>query len=230
MKKNIIIWGSSFLAKSTIDIIEREKKYNITCLYNPTLNKQSKVYNYKVFGKSNNFAEIIKQKNIEGVIVSIGDNWIRKKESDFIKSNFPDLIFINAIHPSVHIGKNVKIGTGTIIMPKVIIGSNTKIGKNCFLGTNSILEHDCVLKDFSSTHTGVIVGGCTKIGECSNLALGVICFDRIDIGDHTVIGAGSLVNKNIPDQVIAYGFPVKVVRKRKIGEKYIERVPKLIVD
>ena len=115
MKINIIIWGSSYLAKDTINIIEKEKKYNISCLYDPTINKKLNVFGYEVFGKNYNLIDIIKQENIEGGIVSIGDNWIRKKEYLYIKKLLPEFNFINAIHPSVIFGKNVKIGSGNII-------------------------------------------------------------------------------------------------------------------
>jgi acetyltransferase-like isoleucine patch superfamily enzyme len=39
--------------------------------------------------------------------------------------------------------------------------------------------------------------------------------------DHTIIGAGSLVLGDIPGNVVAYGSPARIIRKRKAGEQYL---------
>ena len=46
--------------------------------------------------------------------------------------------------------------------------------------------------------------------------MGANIIDRVTIGKNTIIGAGSLVTKNIPDDVIAYGNPCKIIRKNEI--------------
>jgi acetyltransferase-like isoleucine patch superfamily enzyme len=46
--------------------------------------------------------------------------------------------------------------------------------------------------------------------------------DRLNIGENTVVGSGSLVTKDLPDNVLAYGTPAKIIRQRKLGEKFIK--------
>lgn len=55
------------------------------------------------------------------------------------------------------------------------------------------------------------------IGKNCWLGAGVIVLPGVTIGDNTVIGAGSVVTKNIPSKVVAVGNPCKVLRE--IGEK-----------
>lgn len=54
------------------------------------------------------------------------------------------------------------------------------------------------------------------IGRCCWLGAGVIVMPGVTIGDNTVIGAGSVVTRDIPANVVAYGNPCKVIRE--IGE------------
>ncbi|MCF8296636.1 MAG: hypothetical protein K9J13_03745 [Saprospiraceae bacterium] len=221
MKKKIIIWGSKTHARYTIDTIEKEDKYIIDCLYDPTIEDDIEVYGYPVFGKKNKFLEIVRNREIFGGIIAIGDNWIRKMMHNEIVRLVPDFKFVSIIHPSAQIGRNTVIGDGSLIMVGVIVNNDAQIGKCCFLATKASLEHDSIMRDFSSISAGVITGGYTDIGELSALTLGVITFDRIKIGNHSVIGAASLVTRDIPDNVLAYGIPAKIIRNRKSDEKYL---------
>ncbi|MCF8296005.1 MAG: hypothetical protein K9J13_00550 [Saprospiraceae bacterium] len=221
MKEKIIIWGSKNHARYTIDTIEKEDKYKIECLYDPTLNDDIEVYGYHVFGIQKSFSEIVRSKDIFGGIIAIGDNWVRKLMYDEIVKSIPDFKFVSIIHPNAQIGRNTIIGDGALIMAGVIVNTDAQVGKCCFLATKASLEHNCIMRDFSSISAGVITGGHTEIGELSALTLGVITFDHVKIGNQSVIGAASLVTRDIPDNVVAYGIPAKIVRKRKPDEKYL---------
>ena len=52
--------------------------------------------------------------------------------------------------------------------------------------------------------------------------LGVTILDRVEIGQNTVVGSGALVVKSLPDNVLAYGNPAKIIRERKEGEKFLK--------
>jgi acetyltransferase-like isoleucine patch superfamily enzyme len=59
------------------------------------------------------------------------------------------------------------------------------------------------------------------MGEFSALSLRAAVIHGRAIGVHTVIGAGATVVKDIPDYVVAYGTPARVVRPRRAGERYL---------
>jgi serine acetyltransferase len=59
------------------------------------------------------------------------------------------------------------------------------------------------------------------LGKFSTISLGANIINGINIGIHTVIGAGSLVVTDFGDNIIAYGSPAKVIRTRVIGEPYL---------
>jgi acetyltransferase-like isoleucine patch superfamily enzyme len=74
---------------------------------------------------------------------------------------------------------------------------------------------------YASIGLGVIIGGSSQIGENCRIWMGAAIFDRLHIGDWTVIGAGSLATTDIPQGVVAYGVPAKIVREN--DEMDIER-------
>ena len=181
----------------------------------------SEVSGYKIIGRQEDIKRLVAEYNIKAGLITIGDNWTRKIVKDIIIKTIPDFEFVSAIHPSAIIGSNVIIGRGTVIMAGCIINTGAMIRDFCFLATGAILEHDSLMEDFSSLSAGSVTGGKVKIRKFAAITLGVILFDRIEIGEHTVIGSGSLVTKDIPNNVLAYGTPAKIIRKREIGEKYL---------
>jgi sugar O-acyltransferase (sialic acid O-acetyltransferase NeuD family) len=220
--KNIVIIGGGNQAHYTIDIIEKENKYNIIGIIDSIYEIGSDRFGYKVIGRQEDINNLIKKYNIQGGLISIGDNWIRHIISKQILNLVPDFEFVNAIHPSVIIGNNVKLGVGIVAMAGVIFNPKSIIGDFTFFATGAQVEHDCTIFDFASISAGSITGGYVKLGKYSALTLGVTVLDRLEIGENTVVGAGSLVLKSLPSNVLAYGNPAKIIRNRNIGEKFLK--------
>lgn len=218
--ENIVIIGSSGHSKVIIDIIESANELKIIGLCDQSRTGED-TQGYKVLGKQEDLPELIRKHTIHGVIVAIGDNFIRSKVSAFIKKICPNLRFVSAIHPNASIGRDVKIGKGSVVMSGVIINSNSVVGESCILNTASSLDHDSNLEDFASLSPGVRTGGNCRIGKLSAIGIGATLIHNINIGEETIIGAGSTVLTNIESLVIAYGSPAKVIRARKSGEKYL---------
>ena len=153
--------------------------------------------------------------------VAIGDNFIREKVTfNFQKAN-PNSIPAILVHPSSIISENCSIGAGSSVMPLCVINSHSKIGKGVIVNTRSSLDHDNCLMDFSSVAPAVTTGGNVCIGFRSAISIGAIIKNDIEIGSDSLIGASSYVNINISSNYVAFGTPAKIIRKRKVGEKYL---------
>jgi len=61
------------------------------------------------------------------------------------------------------------------------------------------------------------------IGAFTAVGLGASVIHEVTIGPHTVIGAGAVVLVEVPDHVVAFGVPARVVRARAEGEPYLNR-------
>ena len=220
--KNIVLIGGGNQAHYTIDIVEKEGKYNIVGIIDSIHEVGSDRFGYKILGRQENISQLIEEYNIEGGVISIGDNWSRYYVYNQILELVPTFTFVNAIHPSVIIGNNVKLGVGIVAMAGCIFNPKSQIGDFTFFATGAQVEHDCQIGDFSSISAGSITGGYVKLGKFSAITLGVTVIDRLEIGENTVVGSGSLVTKSLPDNVLAYGSPAKVMRNRIKGEKFLK--------
>jgi len=105
--------------------------------------------------------------------------------------------------------------SGCIFNPKSVIGDHT------FFATGAQIEHDCKIANYASVSAGSIMGGYVELEEFSAITLGVTIIDRIKIGRNSVVGSGSLVINDLPENVLAYGNPAKIIRARKEGEKFL---------
>lgn len=108
----------------------------------------------------------------------------------------------------VHFGNNVYANFNLTLVDDthIYIGDNTMIGPNVTLATagHPILP-ELRLKGYQFNIP-------IHIGKNCWLGTGVIVLPGVSIGDNSVIGAGSVVTKDIPSNVVAYGNPCKVVR------------------
>lgn len=219
--QKIIIIGASDHCKYTIDIIERENKFKILGILDKKLDKGSNFAGYPILG----YLEYLESKsNMELInygIIAIGDNHTRSKLVNEILEICPGFNFVNAIHPSVIIGKEVSIGKGCVMMAGVIINNNCSVGNHCFLATKSSLDHDSTILDYSSLSPGVTTGGRVFIGECSAIGIGATILHYKKIGSNCIIGGNSLVNIDIRDNFIAYGVPIKEIKSRLPSDKYL---------
>lgn len=220
--KNLVLIGGGNQAHYTIDIIEKENKYNIVGIIDSIHEIGSERFGYKILGRQEKIQEIIEEYNIEVGIISIGDNWSRYYVYDQIIKKIPNFKFVNAIHPSVIIGNDVKLGFGIVAMAGCIFNPKSIIGNFTFFATGAQVEHDCFISEFASISAGSITGGFVKVGKFSAITLGVTIMDRVEIGENTVVGSGSLVVKSLPNNVLVYGNPAKIIRSRDIGEKFLK--------
>ena len=218
---NIVIIGSSGHAKVVIDIVEQEGRYKIAGLLDRYRKAGDQTLGYQVLGQEEDLPELTTRHTLRGAIVAIGDNFIRSKVATCVREICPDLPFVRAIHPKASTAKDVSIGEGTVIMAGVAINPCCSIGRFCILNTNSSLDHDSVMEDFSSLAPRVTTGGNCRIGGYSAVSIGAVLIQGIHIGQHSVLGAGSTALKDLDSFKVAYGSPAKPVRDRKPGDKYL---------
>ena len=219
--KNIVLIGGGDQAHYTIDIIHKEGKYKIVGIIDAQEEIGSIKFGYKIIGRQDAIKQIAALYEVDGGVISIGDNWTRYYVAKEIRSYVSDFKFFNAIHPSCIIGEHVKFGEGVVAMAGCIFNPRATAGDHTFFATGAQVEHDCIIGDYASISAGSITGGYVELGDFAAITLGVTVFDRTKIGKNSVVGAGSLVVKDLPDNVLAYGSPAKIIRKREAGEKFL---------
>lgn len=107
---------------------------------------------------------------------------------------------------NITLGKNVFMNTGCSFQDRggITIGDGTLIGMNVSIST---LNHGFSLETRNTTYPSpVVIGKNVWIGTGANILPGVT------IGDNSVVAAGAVVTKDIPDNVVVAGVPAKVIK------------------
>jgi sugar O-acyltransferase (sialic acid O-acetyltransferase NeuD family) len=149
------------------------------------------------------------------VIVAVGDNFVRATLAARYST------FGVAIHPSAWVSRHAEIGPGSVVMAGAVINAGTRIGAHCIINTCASVDHDCLIDDFAHVAPGATLGGNVHVGSGTMIGLGANVIHGIAIGEHTVIGAGSTVVRDLPSSVVAFGSPARVIRAREIGDRYL---------
>jgi len=220
LSRDIVVVGASGHAKVVIDIIEKQGYFNIIGLIDDLKERGSKLMGYEVLGDTGRIADLAAGGGIAGGIVAIGHNWVRHHVVQNIRDRSSGFQFVNAIHPSARIAREVRLGMGVALMAGVSVNPGTHIGDFCFINTNASVDHDNTLGDFSCLQPNAATGGNVRIGAFSVVSMGANVIHGVDIGVHTVVGAGSTVLADLPDRVVAYGTPCRVIRGREPEDTY----------
>ena len=124
--------------------------------------------------------------------------------------------FINLIHSTASISSTTRFGKAFVINNNSSISAHTNIGHFVNINRNCSIGHHVNIGHFVSINPGVTIAGHVTIGEKTKIGMGATILDCVTVGKNSVIGAGSLVTKDVPDNVVAYGSPCKIVRENEI--------------
>ena len=145
------------------------------------------------------------------VLCAVGSSKTRKKIIDGLGSS-KHIRFATVIDPSVQMSKRVQIGEGTMICAGNVITVDVNIGKHNIINLDCTIGHDAVLGDFVTLYPSVNVSGSSSIGSETELGTGMQTIQGMKVGTQTIVGAGSVVIRDIPDKCVAVGIPAKPVR------------------
>jgi len=142
----------------------------------------------------------------------------------------------------IFIGDGVFLGRNTILNCKngdIILEDNVNIGFNCMIfsashvrvGADQLMAAYCYLVGGTHAFNNPAVPVLHQPRSSQGITIGpggwlgahVSVFDGVTIGKHAVIGAGSTVNKDVPDYAIAAGVPVRLIKERKAPKEKARR-------
>lgn len=148
-----------------------------------------------------------------GVVIAIGNPITKKMIHDSIREN-KNVFYPTLIHPNVLMGKDkfLKIGEGCIICAGNIITVNIEIGSHVILNLSCTVGHDTIIKDYASFMPTVNISGEVVIHECVYVGTGAKIINQLEIGKETIIGAGAVVSKSLPEKCTAVGIPAKAIK------------------
>lgn len=142
------------------------------------------------------------------------------------------------VEDGAEIGKDTSIWHFAHVRKKAKIGKNCNIGKSVYIDTEVVIGNNCKIQNFASLYKGLTVGDNVFIGphvcftndlyprahiwsddkiektivdEGASIGANSTIIAGVKIGKYSMIGAGSVVTKNVPDFSLVVGNPARVI-------------------
>ena len=118
-------------------------------------------------------------------------------------------------------GGSVRIGRGSEIGERcrISIANSLEIGEKVLLSPNVYItdcDHEYRNIDVPVIEQGIVQKGqAVSIGDGSYIGINTVIVGNVKIGKHCVIGANSVVTKDVPDYSVAVGIPARVIKNIK---------------
>jgi len=209
--EKIFIWGAGGHGRMLLEIFRKNGEFEPIYFVddNPKLKGQF-IDGVEVLG-GGDVLNKIKSFGIKRGIAGVGDCQKRCEIFETLKKE--GFFFANAIDPTAIISPSAKIGKGVTIWAGAIVDAHSVISDNVIINEGAIISHDNILGFGSHIASGVRLIGGAEIGEKTLIGMGAIIICK-KIGRNSVVGAGSVVARDVTDNVVAVGFPARVVAKR----------------
>ena len=197
MKVAIIGVGSA--AMTVADIIMGNHNFHLAGFVG-TKEEEKKIRNLKLYqnipflGKHSVLPRL-KEGDIMGFIVAIGDNSIREKV--FYEALQADLVPINAVSHNAIIDPDVILGKGIVISPGVVLSHGVTIGNNVILDPSVIIHVHASISDHCHLRPGAVVCGSVAVEKNVLLGAGCIIESSVKVGKNQNVSSGTVVHESL---------------------------------
>ncbi len=149
---------------------------------------------------------------ITHVYCPIGNNKLRVEFLSLLKKE--GYATPSFIHKSVSIAPNVILGEPIYMLVGNIVMPHTAIGNYVMVNMGSTIAHHVHISDGVFISSGVNVGASMNIKEMAYIGMGVIIMTGVKcVGKNTILGAGTVIIKDVPDFSVMTGNPGKLLRQ-----------------
>lgn len=212
MPEPLVVWGAGGHALVVADILRQHGEYRIAGFIDDvTPGRRGSAFAGSVVLGGREQLDTLHAQGIHTLFLAFGDCAERLKLAERVRAQ--GFALATAVHPAAVIAPDVTVGSGTAIMAGAVVNPAARIGENAILNTRASVDHECVIDDGAHLSPGVCLGGKVHVGRGTWIGIGAVVKDKVRIGSGSIIGAGAVVLDDIPDGVVAYGVPAKLIRR-----------------
>lgn len=153
--------------------------------------------------------------DVDEVIVSIGDNGMRKRVAEKLRCKFAKGI----VHPKAVFSQTANIGEGSVVMAGAVVNAGTVIGNHSVINTCASVDHECQIGDYVHIAPGAHLCGLIQVGEGTLIGAGASVIPCVKIGRWCTIGAGAAVVSDVPDGATVVGVPGRIVWRTSVPKR-----------
>lgn len=214
MVQEVIIIGAGGQAKNTSLVIEQIGSWNILGFVDDCPEKKgTTIRGYPVLGS---LKEICEQYDEANFAFAIGNSAVVQRMVGFIKATGKSFTFPNLIHPAAQIDlSEVEMGEGNIVFPSSLFLSEIKMGNFNFFNFKCAISHEVRIGDYCIVQPGVNILGRTTLKDRAYCGANATIVQGKTIGENSLVGAGTVVTKDVEDNAVMVGNPAKLLRYKE---------------
>lgn len=110
--------------------------------------------------------------------------------------------------------RNVVLESGLNIMHNVFISNNVKVGEATLINVGAQIHHDCSIGKYCQISPAAVILGGAKISDSVSIGANATILPNVEIGRNAIVGAGSVVTKNVSQNAIVVGIPAQPIKSR----------------
>ena len=213
IKKNLVIIGCGEHARCAVEVIEAQALYNIFGFVTNSESELGKTfYGYPVLCLDDQLANVCEEnRDIRHYFLGIGVASGSMLGRLSIYQRLDNILSpANVIAPESVISRHAIIGEGIFIEPYVRISNGVKLGNHCIVQSFTAINHDQTIGDNVLIGCNVAMAG-SSVGSHTTIADGSTIGFKKCIGSNCLVTDGTVVTKDIPDNVVAYGNPARTM-------------------
>ncbi|HWI40502.1 MAG TPA: acetyltransferase [Verrucomicrobiae bacterium] len=212
----VILYGGTGQAKVVRPIIEHYGA-KVVAVFDDTPGLPSPFPDVPIYRGFDAFLDWIQTQDREGLgfSITIGNPHGRVRlrlHERFLAEGVPP---VTIAHPTAFIDESAVIGGGCQIMAGAIILAGARLGRQCIINTKASVDHEDILEDGCELAPGATLCGLVHMKTNSWVCAGATVLPRLTIGADSIVGAGAVVNRDLPDGVTVVGIPARPIIKKK---------------
>jgi sugar O-acyltransferase (sialic acid O-acetyltransferase NeuD family) len=209
----VVVLGAGGHAKVVLPTIEGSGRHEIIGLLDDDgIRHGADVYDYRVLGDRALLVEL-RSRGVSACVAAVGDNAARAEISRLLRAHSFELV--PATHPAATVLRGSEIGDGTVVLPGAFIGADTRVGEGVIISVGVVVGHDVVVGDYAQLCLHVNLSGGAVVGSHAFVGTGATLLPQTRIGSGVTVGAHAVVNRDLPDGVVAAGVPVRIIERRQ---------------
>jgi sugar O-acyltransferase (sialic acid O-acetyltransferase NeuD family) len=188
-KPAILLVGAGGHARSCIDVIELEGRFQIAGLVGTTDQLGTQVLGYPVLGTDRDLSVLVR--DFAYALVTVGQIKTPEPRVQLFSTLLNCWCVLPVIvSPRAHVSRHAVVAAGTIVMHGAVVNAGASVGKNCILNSQSLVEHDSVIGDHCHIATGAAINSSVHVGACTFIGSNVTIRQGVRIGERCIIGMG----------------------------------------
>lgn len=211
--KSLFIYGTGGHASETLDLIHAINDVTPTWqvdgfLVDASFQSLPDYLGYPVLGDCRH----LENRSNTAIVLAIGNGPARQLLVDSIRQLLDAPYFPTLIHPAALVSSRATLAEGVQIGAQSIIQARAHIAGHVIVNVACSISHDCIIGEFSTLAPGVRLAGNVTVASHVNLGIGAVAIPGVHLGQGCVVGAGSVVIRNVPAAATVVGNPANPVR------------------